>query len=113
MSLGSVASEENFHQRHQNDGQGGWGIPIESTMEGVQDSANIKTGIEHDYVTNELKGVDETHSIATLSKMFQSLAQQVKDTSNELGEDEEEPTSAAKKARPQNSILNELPSNGL
>jgi len=41
----------------------------------AQDSANINSGIEHDYVTNTLKGGDESHSIATLSRMFSALAQ--------------------------------------
>ena len=41
----------------------------------AQDSANINTGIEHDYVTNTLKGGDKSHSVAALSRMFQSLAQ--------------------------------------
>ncbi len=44
----------------------------------AQDSAHINAGIEHDYVTNTLKGGDESHSVATLSRMFQSLAQRVK-----------------------------------
>ena len=75
----------------------------------AQDSANIKTGIEHDYVTNDLKGGDETHSIATLSRMFQALAQQVKDTTDEFDDaDGDEPATSTKKAR-QNSILDELP----
>ena len=41
----------------------------------AQDSANINAGIEHDYVTNTLKGGDKSHSVAALSRMFQSLAQ--------------------------------------
>ena len=41
----------------------------------AQDSANINSGIEHDYVSNILKGGDESHSVATLSRMFQALAQ--------------------------------------
>jgi hypothetical protein len=44
----------------------------------AQDSANINFGIEHDYVTNILKGGDESHIIATLSRMFHVLAQKVK-----------------------------------
>ena len=78
----------------------------------AQDSANIKAGIEHDYITNELKGGDETHSIATLSTMFQSLARQVEDTANELNDDDDDgdvEQTATKKARHQNSILDELP----
>jgi hypothetical protein len=45
----------------------------------AQDSANINSGIEHDYVTNTLKGVDESHSVATLLRMILALAQRVKD----------------------------------
>ncbi len=44
----------------------------------AQDSANINPGIEHDYVTNTLKGGDESHSVATLSRMILALAQRVK-----------------------------------
>ena len=44
----------------------------------AQDSANINAGIEHDYVTNTLKGGDESHSVAILSRMLQLLAQRVK-----------------------------------
>jgi hypothetical protein len=43
-----------------------------------QDSANINSRIEHDYVSNTLKGGDESHSVATLSQMFQALVQKVK-----------------------------------
>ena len=64
----------------------------------AQDSANINSGIEHDYVTNTLKGGDESHSIATLSRMFSALAQKVKDA--ECNEDE---------GVHQNSILDNLP----
>jgi hypothetical protein len=45
----------------------------------AQGSANINSKIKHDYVTNTLKGGDKLHSIATLSRMFQALAQKVKD----------------------------------
>jgi hypothetical protein len=31
----------------------------------AQDSANINASIEHDYVTNTLKGGNKSHSIAT------------------------------------------------
>ena len=44
----------------------------------AQDSANINSGIEHDYVSNTLKGGDESHCIATLSRMFNAMAQKVK-----------------------------------
>jgi hypothetical protein len=45
----------------------------------AQDSANINSGIEHDYVSNTLKGGDKSHCIATLSQMFNAMAQKVKD----------------------------------
>ena len=45
----------------------------------AQDSANINSGIEHYYVSNTLKGGDKSHSVATLSRMFQALAQKMKD----------------------------------
>ena len=64
----------------------------------AQDSANINSGIEHDYVTNTLKGGDESHSIATLSRMFPVLAKKVKDA--ERNEDD---------GVHQNSILDNLP----
>jgi len=68
----------------------------------AQDSANINAGIEHDYVTNTLKGGDESHSVATLSRMFQSLAQRVKAAQcNENVIDTE--------IGQQNSILDNLP----
>ncbi len=64
----------------------------------AQDFANINSGIEHDYVTNTLKGGDESHSIATLSRMFLALAQTVKDAG--CNEDD---------GVHQNSILDNLP----
>jgi hypothetical protein len=45
----------------------------------AKDSANINASIEHDHVTNTLKGGSESHSIATLSWMCHVLAQKVKD----------------------------------
>jgi hypothetical protein len=45
----------------------------------AQDSTNINSGIEHDYVSNTLKGGDESHCIVTLSRMFNAMAQKVKD----------------------------------
>ena len=46
----------------------------------AQDSANINSGIEHDYVSNMLKGGDESHRVASLSGMCCALAQKMKDT---------------------------------
>ncbi len=40
----------------------------------------------HDYVTNTLKGGNESHSVATLSLMFLALAQKVKDAECAEGE---------------------------
>ena len=45
----------------------------------AQDSDNINSGIEHDYASNTLKGGDESYCIATLSRMFNAMAQKVKD----------------------------------
>jgi hypothetical protein len=68
----------------------------------AQDSANINSGIEHDYVSNTLKGGDESHCIATLSRMFNAMAQKVKDAqSSDDDERENSPTLAVQ----QNSIL--------
>ncbi len=46
----------------------------------AQDSANINSGIEHDYVSNMLNGGDESHRVASLSGMCCALAQKMKDT---------------------------------
>ena len=67
----------------------------------AQDSANINSGIEHDYVSNVLKGGDESHSVATLSRMFQALAQKMKDAECDENEQQQEVQ--------QNSILDNLP----
>ena len=42
----------------------------------ANDSADINDGIEHDYVTHELVGGDESHCLENLTHMFQILAQQ-------------------------------------
>ena len=71
----------------------------------AQDSANINSGIEHNYVSNTLKGGDESHCIATLSRMFNAMAQKVKDAqSSDDGEQENSATLAVQ----QNSILDNL-----
>jgi hypothetical protein len=54
--------------------------------------------MEHEYVTNTLKGGDESHSVATLSRMFSALAQKVKDAECNEGEGVQ-----------QNSILDNIP----
>ena len=74
----------------------------------AQDSTNIKSGIEHDYVTNTLTGGDETHCIFTLSHMFQSVAQQVRNTaSSSILTDKGIP--AGESQQQNNSILDNLP----
>ncbi len=45
----------------------------------AQDSTNINSRIEQDYVSNTLKGGDESHCIATLLRMFNAMAQKMKD----------------------------------
>jgi hypothetical protein len=77
----------------------------------AQDSANINSGIEHDYVLNTLKGGDESHSVATPSGMFLALAQKVKDA---RCDEEIEPAASADNFAGvmvvrQNSILDNLP----
>jgi hypothetical protein len=71
----------------------------------AQDSANINSGIEHNYVSNTLKGGDESHCIATLSRMFNAMAQKVKGTqSSDDDERENSPTLAVQ----QKSIMDNL-----
>ena len=72
----------------------------------AQDSANIKAGIEHDYVSNTLKGGDETHSIVTLSRLFEAMAQKVKDSCDESTSEEAAPDATVLS---QNSILDNIP----
>jgi hypothetical protein len=46
----------------------------------VQDSANINATVEHDYVSNMIKGGNpQTHCVATLPQMFQTMAQKMRD----------------------------------
>ena len=63
----------------------------------AQDSANISPGVEFDYVRRRIVGGDETHRIGSLTLLFQSMAQQVRD---EITDDGETPSS--------NSIMDEL-----
>jgi hypothetical protein len=71
----------------------------------AQDSANINSRIEHDYVSNTLKGGNESHCIETLLRMFTVMAQKVKDAQScDDDEQENSPTSAVQ----QNSILDDL-----
>lgn len=44
----------------------------------AQDSANIKAGMEHDHVANKFVGGDESYKFGTFSRMFHSMAQEVK-----------------------------------
>jgi hypothetical protein len=69
----------------------------------AQDSANINATIEHDYVSNLIKGGDQTHCLATLSQMFQTMAQKVRDTESG-GRD----TGSSAVASEQSSILENL-----
>ncbi len=64
----------------------------------AQDSTNINSGMEHDYVANTLKGGNESHSVATLSRMFSALVQKVKDAECNEGEGVQK-----------NSILDNIP----
>jgi hypothetical protein len=77
----------------------------------AQDSANINSGIEHDYVSNTLKGGDESHSVASLSEMFRALAQKMKDTrcGKEIEPAASADTFASATMVHQNSILDNLP----
>ena len=73
----------------------------------AQDSVNINSKIEHNYVSNTLKGGDESHciAIATLSRIFNVMAQKVKDAqSSDDDEQENSPTLVVQ----QNSILDNL-----
>jgi len=54
------------------------------------DSANVNSGIQHDYVSNTLVGGDESHSLTSLSKMFHSMAEKVKKAGAELSSTEED-----------------------
>jgi hypothetical protein len=40
----------------------------------LQDSANIKATIKHVYLSNVLKGGDQTHCLAILLQMFNTMA---------------------------------------
>jgi len=71
--------------------------------------ANIKAGMEHDYVTNMLKGGDKTHCITTLLRMFKALAQQVSDARNDASIEDDLTIVATSANLQQNSILDELP----
>jgi hypothetical protein len=42
-------------------------------------SSNLNATIEHDYVSNTLKGGNQTHCLATLSQMYQTMAGKVRD----------------------------------
>jgi hypothetical protein len=77
----------------------------------AQDSANIKSGIAHDYKLNRLKGGDESFGISNLSKMFQALAQEVKDaeSNDEEDTDKDEPNiTASEQPQQTTSILDSL-----
>ena len=68
----------------------------------IQPISTPELSTKHDYVSNTLKGGDESHCIATLSRMFNAMAQKVKDAqSSDDDERENSPTLAVQ----QNSIL--------
>ena len=52
----------------------------------AQDSANINASVEHGYVSNMIKGGDQTHCLTTLSHMFQTMAKKVRDAESGGGE---------------------------
>jgi hypothetical protein len=70
----------------------------------AQDSANIDSGIEHDYVQSTLKRGNESHSVTALSQMFQVLVQEVKDSQCNKNIQEEDEA-----VKQNNSILDNLP----
>jgi hypothetical protein len=74
----------------------------------AQDLANIKAGMEHDYVTNTLKGGDETLCITTLSRMFKALVQLVTGTRNDASIEDDLKIVATSANQWQNSILDEI-----
>ncbi len=60
----------------------------------AQDSANLNVTIEHDYVSNMLKGGDQTHRLATLSQMYQTMAREVRGAQELENENEGSATAA-------------------
>ncbi len=65
--------------------------------------------MEHDYITNTLKGGDRTDCITTLSRMFKALVQQVTDARNDTSIEDDLTIVATSANQQQNSILDELP----
>jgi hypothetical protein len=53
----------------------------------AQDSANVNATIEHDNVSNMLKGGNQTHCLATLLQMFNTMAQKVSNTESSTNVD--------------------------
>ena len=74
----------------------------------ANDSANIKADIEHDLVTNKFVGMDESHRIGALSGLFHGMAQKVKDASNAMSENDDEPVNGNVEKQKNNSILDNL-----
>ena len=70
----------------------------------AQDSANINASFLHDYVSNTIKGGDQTHCLATLLQMFQTMAQKVRDAESGGGE-----SGIVITQQSQSSILENLP----
>jgi hypothetical protein len=48
----------------------------------------MNAGFQHDFVTNTLVGGDESHRLGNLTHMFQVMAQQVRDASDDEEGDE-------------------------
>jgi hypothetical protein len=71
----------------------------------AQDSANLNATIKHDYVSNMLKGGNQTYCLATLSQMYQTMARKVRDAQELENENEGGATAADQPA----SILENIP----
>ena len=52
----------------------------------AEDSANINTSVEHDIVSNKFIGGDESHRLGTFSKLFATMAKEVRDKNKKEGE---------------------------
>ena len=70
----------------------------------AQDSANINASVEHDFVSKMIKGGDQTHCLATLLQMFQTMAQKVRDAESGGGE-----SGIVVTQQSQSSIIENLP----
>ena len=87
---------DTIHEMGERANREGWSAAQRTGML-AQDSANISPGVEFDYMRRRIVGGDETHRIGSLTLLFQSMAQQVRD---EITDDSEAPSN--------NSIMDEL-----